>query len=144
MNIQMDRKQLTLYIPLGLIVSILSYLALQQDDQFYIDVGGAIGYKRLLILLMLLTFACICLLINNLWFSSKSKARLPKLKLIYGIYFDKIGNPYCPVCKTPITIRIPFIGGCPKCNKDHTPRNENGSSVTYISIKNNIKSLWNK
>lgn len=69
--------------------------------------------------------------------------RNKKLKLKFGIYWDKEAEPYCPICKTPLQTgehAFTYINGvnygsanltCPKCDKSFLMRDDS-SKITHL------------
>lgn len=62
-----------------------------------------------MLLLFAMSFCCI--------FLYREFIKEPKLILKFGIYWDKELNPYCPVCKTPLTLISDSRPNCYKCDK---------------------------
>ena len=60
---------------------------------------------------------------------------MQSLKLRYGIYWDKIKNPYCPKCKTPLVTRskatpLADVFFCPCCDRPVSPHNEKLQTIS--------------
>lgn len=94
---------LLLGFPIALIGILLSNALSWIDDQTYQELGSLIGYKILLTIVMILLITLSFLLLYY-FLIIKEQVGLPKndLKPFYGLYWDKKGEPFCPVCKTPL------------------------------------------
>jgi len=119
-----------------LITSIFSII----NENLLLFLQKIFPHKLLLLLsIVIIVILLTVLLINKL---SRSTIKSPNLKLIYSIFGDKIGNPYCPICKTPLSVKTNYILKCNKCNTNFTPTNSFGASVSILGVKNNLKQLW--
>lgn len=126
----------------ALILMLLGYALSWIDKVHFDNIGKGIGYKWLLILLLLTFLAFLYFLISNRLLLKTNRSKKPKLKLIYGLFWDKKGNPYCPICKTPLSNRTLYICKCSKCEKDFTATGSGGGSISVQNIKNRIDKLW--
>lgn len=142
MKILDNRPRLLLNVIASTIFLLMTTALSWINEIHYDKIGSKIGYKWLFIVLLILFFTCIYLLVYLYNTKFMPKESVPKLKLIYSLSFDINGNPYCTSCILPLSIITKFIGKCTKCNNRYTPSNISGGSVTYTSIKNNIKRLW--
>jgi hypothetical protein len=73
--------------------------------------------RLILILFLIISLLALYIVVKN------------RLKLKFGIYWDRGDNPYCPSCKKPLQISSYCSYQCIACNKQIFPCNEYGRSL---------------
>jgi hypothetical protein len=98
--------------------------------------------KPILFSLFISSFFINFILVISIWVLNKKNKG--ELKLLYGIYWDKKSNPYCPSCKKPgISYDNYSINGlgylCIPCNKVFPLKDALGNEVKPSRVLSELK-----
>ena len=124
-----------IYILLGMLFSLCGIYSFCY--KYHLETIDKLSPQITLLLLLVLMLSLIISIVLSYPFK-----KTPKLKLKYAIYWDKDKNPYCPICKSPISgyDNYPYVGRsfhCNKCDKK-IPLNNNGKVIEIEQVLEEI------
>ncbi len=123
----------TITLLTGILYTSLTNLLLSLGDQLKISPPEV---ARVILALLWLI-----LILVSLFLLEKYKHRL---KVFFGLYWDKKKNPYCNSCKSPVTFYSEYKGYksplfyCTKCEKEIEATDENGKALSLVEIRKRI------